>query len=251
MNVKDRLNICALVALLGSAGQHAAAQETSQADAPFGCKVVMCLAAQDWRSISYCVPVIQKLHADMRKRKPPPFPTCPNVSDGGRMRWAKLDHTQCPKDQAPIENLGMTGPAIRDFVFNPLAGGPPPAPQASSKFCLGKKVGTGRQRYTQAEPSRTETAATYREIESFVNMYEITELFLIPPNESHAAVITFETTPGKSQTHALFPFTQAPLQRSLVTSIERLRSLYRPAPGTYNYITNADPNPPRVERDTF
>ena len=62
---------CALVLVLGSA---------PAAHAVDGCKVMLCLAASDWRQIPECVPDVTRALHDVHHGRP--FPRCDNAGSG-------------------------------------------------------------------------------------------------------------------------------------------------------------------------
>ena len=73
-----------------------------------GCKVLLCLAAPGWRSISECVPTINQLYRDLARGKP--FPTCSMAGAGNSANnaWASAP-ANCPP-QYTHEIDGPNGP---------------------------------------------------------------------------------------------------------------------------------------------
>ena len=73
-----------------------------------GCKVLLCLAAPSWRSISECVPTINQLHRDLARGKP--FPVCSMAGAGNSANnaWASAP-INCPPQYTRVVD-GESGP---------------------------------------------------------------------------------------------------------------------------------------------
>ena len=77
--------------------------------AQYGCLVLLCLAAPDWRAIPQCVPPISKLLDDLAHGRP--FPTCPMAGAGNSAshQWAPAPGN-CPPQYTHMWELEGGGP---------------------------------------------------------------------------------------------------------------------------------------------
>lgn len=71
-----RLGLAAAMVLIALAGL----ATPPSAHAVDGCRVMLCLAAPDWREVKECVPTIHQLHRDLARGKR--FPTCKTAGAG-------------------------------------------------------------------------------------------------------------------------------------------------------------------------
>lgn len=73
-----------------------------------GCKVLLCLAAPNWRLIPDCVPTIRQLYRDLAHGKP--FPVCPMAGAGNSANniWASAPR-YCPPQYVHVF-VGESGP---------------------------------------------------------------------------------------------------------------------------------------------
>ena len=100
---------CAVLAILVSILLFAMAMLTpTTAQAVDGCKVLLCLAAPSWRSISECVPTINQLHRDLARGRP--FPVCSMAGAGNSAdnAWASAPNF-CPPQYTRVFD-GESGP---------------------------------------------------------------------------------------------------------------------------------------------
>lgn len=84
-----------------------------------GCKVLLCLAAPDWRQISECVPTIEQLHRDLRRGRP--FPRCSMAGAGNDAQLqASFAPGGCPP-QYTVESYGENGPVYSCAYSNVIS----------------------------------------------------------------------------------------------------------------------------------
>ncbi len=71
------------------------ASAPAKAQAVDGCKVLLCLAAPNWRQVQECVPTIHQLHRRLARGRP--FPSCAMAGAGNSANntWANAP-TYCP-----------------------------------------------------------------------------------------------------------------------------------------------------------
>lgn len=81
-----------------------------------GCKVLLCLAAPDWRQIAQCVPTIQELFRDLRRGRPFPHCAMAGASTGGELQPAYAPGGCPPQytieestDREPVYHCRYTG----------------------------------------------------------------------------------------------------------------------------------------------
>ena len=90
---------CYLLPVIAWAAVGFTSTDARAQDASFGCKILLCVAAQNpsWQGVSYCVPPVLKLLA-IRKVHPGYWPSCPEAGTG---KPGYTEYEDCPAGTTP------------------------------------------------------------------------------------------------------------------------------------------------------